>query len=132
MNEPISFEIYVREPLRIEAKLGERLVGLIEEYPTQYLDKNGFLIRAHFKVLLPGWPTMPHPVSSVTQARKRLLQQLSCWFMDAGPHCQELADLIGFQALKEIESDIAERAPRRLQQEDDDNARRSLHAANPR
>jgi len=91
---------------RTEARLGDRLVGMIETWPAPR-GKSFGEIRAVYQIYLPidGAVPMKRPASSVIAARRGLLQWLAVWFLDGGLHCASLCDDIIVQALCETESD---------------------------
>jgi len=91
---------------RTEARLGDRLVGMIETWPAPAGKSYFGTVRAVYQIYLPidGAVPMKRPASSVIAARRGLLQWLACWFVDAGPHCASLCDDIIVQALCETES----------------------------
>jgi hypothetical protein len=106
MTDPIAF---VTDHLgRTEARLGERLVGMIETWPPAQhsaLDT----VRAVYQIYLPIDGAVPakRPASSMIRARRGLLLWLAVWFIEAGPHCAWIYGPITDQALRETDAAAA-------------------------
>ncbi len=98
MTEPIAFVVLANG--RIEAMLGDQMVGFVEEYPASHRSALG-VIRAHYKITMPVLHGTTRPASSVAAARRHLLQWLAGWFDAAGPHCAKLAQAVALQAFNE-------------------------------
>lgn len=99
MSDPV---VFATDQLgRTEARMGERLVGMIETWPPA-AGKDFGNVRAIYQIYLPidGASPSKRPASSVEAARRGLLQWLAGWFVDAGPHCDEIACAITRQALE--------------------------------
>lgn len=102
MIDPVQF--IIRPSGRIEAMLGNHLVGIIEEWPTG--NRRGLLgtVNAHYRITLPvdgATPVSPRGATSIKAARRQLLQWLAGWFEAAGLHFAPICEAIVSQALEE-------------------------------
>lgn len=106
MSDPVTFA--TDQLGRTEARLGDRLVGMIETWPPP-AGKDLGTVRAVYQIYLPIDGAVPgkRPASSVRAARRGLLQWLAGWFVDAGPHSRFLSEAITVQALRETDSAAA-------------------------
>lgn len=105
MSDPVTFA--TDQLGRTEARMGERLVGMIETWPEPTVGSFSpnapvrpvSSVRAFYEIYLPVDTPRKRPASSVAAARRGLLQWLAGWFIEAGPHCEAIAEAIGRQAL---------------------------------